>query len=213
GELQSTVSKQNFHRHRFTAGHVGWITSDYSTCKAIMGDSRFVIHPLRPLGGDDGGFQDALSGPESAGDLLRVDPPQHTRVRRMMTRYFTVRQVEELRPAIERAIEERLDAMEESGPPAEFVHMFALPVAYLTFCEIIGVSTSSREGFEKPLTTMLDFQGTTPEEKKAAMHEFYEFAWGVIQEKRAHPGDDLLSEVLATGKLNDDELKGIVMLL
>src|SRR5438874_217800 len=103
--MPTDTSAQKFHRHQFTDGHLGWLTSDYATCRAIMGDARFVVHPLRPLGGDDGGFQEALSGPESAGDLLRIDPPQHTRVRRMLTSYFTVRRVGERRPVVERIVE------------------------------------------------------------------------------------------------------------
>jgi cytochrome P450 len=217
GELRPDVldeePEQPLRRHQFSDGHVGWFTSKHSSCRAIMGDARFSVHPLRPLGGDDGGFQDALSGPESAGDLLRVDPPQHTRVRRLMTRYFTVRRVAALRPAIERIVEERLGAMEEAGPPVDFVRTFALPVPSMAICEVFGVPSGIRDRFEKPTEIAVDYQGTTPEEKKAAMREFYDFAWSIIEEKRARPGDDLLSEVLATGELNADELKGIVMLL
>jgi cytochrome P450 len=103
--------------------------------------------------------------------------------------------------------------MEAAGPPVDFVRMFALPVPSMAICEIFGVPPSNRDRFENPMEIMFDYQGTTPEEKKVATREFYDFAWSVIEEKRARPGDDLLSEVLSTGELNADELKGIVMLL
>lgn len=178
-----------------------------------MGDSRFSHHPLRPLAGDDRGFQDALSGPESAGDLLRIDPPRHTRLRQLVTPYFTVRRVAERRPAIERIVAERLRAMEEAGPPVDFVRMFALPVPSMELCDTLGVPPSDRHRFEAPTERLIDMEGTTPQEKKEAIRELYEFVWGLIEEKRARPQADLLSELISTGALSDDELKGMAALL
>jgi cytochrome P450 len=205
--------EQPLHRHQFSDGHLGWLTSKHSECRAIMGDARFIHHPLRPLGGYDGGFQEALSGPESAGDLLRIDPPQHTRVRRLLTRYFTVRQAERHREAIEQIVAEQLDAIEEAGPPVDFVEMFSLPVPSIVICHLLGIPAEERYRFEDPSRVIADVAGTTPQQKKEGMHEFYDFAWSVIEEKRAHPGDDLLSEIISSGGLSDDELKGIVFLL
>jgi len=211
--VTTETSDQKFRRHRFADGHLGWITNDYAECKAIMGDPRFVVHPLRPLGGDDGGFQEALSGPESAGDLLRIDPPQHARVRRMLTSFFTVRRVGERRPTVERIVEERLRVMEEAGPPVDFVQAFALPVPSMVLCDLLGVPSEDRHRFEEPSERLEPCAGTTLEEKKEAVHDFYDYAWSVIEEKRARPGDDVISEVVSKGKLNDDELKGMVLLL
>src|SRR5689334_8581129 len=91
--------------HRFPDGHAGWMATGYDACRAVLGDPRFSQRPLRPLGGvDDRGYQEALAGPESAGDLLRNDAPQHTRVRQRVAGYFTVRRTAERRPAVERII-------------------------------------------------------------------------------------------------------------
>lgn len=204
---------QPLRRFRFPDGDLGWFTTDHSTCKAIMGDSRFVLHPLRPIGGDDGGFQEVTSGPESVGDLLRIDPPEHTELRRKLTRYFTVRQVEAKRPTIERIVNEQLDAMEAAGPPVDFVHTFALPVASMTLCDLLGVSADVSENFERPSEIISDVLGATFAEKQAAMADFYEFAWSVITEKRARPGDDPLSDLIQSGDLTDDQLKGTTFLL
>ena len=92
-----------------------------------MQHPRFSIHPMRPLGGFDGGFQDALAGPEHAGDLLRINPPEHTKLRRYLAPHFTLRRVEQARPVVERIVAERVRAMQEAGPPVDFVTAFALP--------------------------------------------------------------------------------------
>src|SRR4051794_10750692 len=89
------VAEQPLRRFRFPDGHLGWFTTKYTSCRAIMQDPRFTHHPLRPLAGDDGGLQEALAGPEHIGDLLRIDPPEHTKLRRMLAPYFTVARVDE----------------------------------------------------------------------------------------------------------------------
>jgi cytochrome P450 len=121
--------------------------------------------------------------------------------------------VAERRPAIEHIVAARLRAMEEAGPPVDFVQMFALPVSVMVICDVLGVPTSEHRRFEGPEEIITDTHGTTLEEKKEAVRDFYEFAWSVIQRKRVRPGDDLLSELISTGELNDDELKGVVMQL
>jgi len=166
------------------------------------------------MGGvDDGGVQAALSGPESVGDLLRVDAPQHTRLRQLLTPYFTVRRAQERRADVERIVASRLEAMAEAGPPADFVQMFALPVPSMTICELLGVPDDDRDRFERPTQILSDLAGTTPDEKRCAMDAFYDYVRGVVEQKRARPGDDLLSDVIATGGLNDDELAGTAFFL
>lgn len=203
---------QPLRRLQFSDGHLGWFTTDHATSKAIMGDARFALQPHRPLAGDDGGFIAVTSGPESVGDLLRIDPPEHTDLRRKLTRYFTVREVEKKRPKIEQIVSDRLQAMEDAGPPVDFVHMFALPVACLTLCELLGISAAESRNFEKPTEIISEFDATLAE-KEAAMRDFYDFVWSVIEKKRAHPGEDPLSHLIQFGGLTDDQLKGTAMLL
>lgn len=206
--------EQPLQRHRFPDGHLGWLVTGYAAGRAILGDPRFSQRPLRAVGGiDDGGFQAALSGPESAGDLLRIDPPDHTRLRRLQTGYLTIRRVAEGRDAIEAVVDACLDEMEEAGPPVEFVETFAYPVPSLVLCDLLGVARGDRGRFEHPTGVLVDYAGTSPEQKKLAMDEFYAYIRGVIEQKRAKPGDDMLSELIASGELDDDELAGIAFFL
>jgi cytochrome P450 len=188
--------------------------SAYSACRSILGDPRFTVQPLRPLAGvDDGGSQAALSGPEMAGDLLRSDPPHHTRLRRLQTAYFTVRRVNEHREAVERIVADRMDAMEEAGAPVDFIEMFALPVPSMVICELLGVPHTERGRFEEADRVVFDFAGSTAEEKMQAMRDVYAYVWSVIERKRVDPGSDLLSDLVESGELSGDELKGVAFIL
>jgi cytochrome P450 len=199
-------------RHRYPDGHLGWFVTDHKLGRAILSDPRFSGRPLRsPL--DDGGFQEALSGPESAGDLARIDPPDHTRVRRTQTAYFTVRRVSELRAKIEEVVDLGLDAMEAHGAPADFVELFSAPVPAMVICDVLGVPREDRVRFEEPTGIVASGTRTTPAEKRAAVDETYAYIREVIAEKRAKPSDDLLGELINGGELNDNELAGTMLFL
>jgi cytochrome P450 len=198
---------------RFPDGHVGWLATSYAASRAVLVDPRFSILPPRvPV--DIGGLLEAITtGPESSGDMLLMDPPEHTRLRRLHTSSFTVRRVREHQGAIERIIREHLDAMAQARPPVDLVRSFALPVPAMAVCEILGVPPADHERFEAPTQVLMSGPDTSPEQKLAAMDAFYEYGRSVIAQKREHPGNDLLSELTASGELNDDELAGVAFFL
>ena len=84
-----------------------------------------------------------------AGNLLGVDPPEHTRLRRMLTPEFTVRRMRRLEPRIVEIVDDHLDAMEKAGPPADLVADFALPIPSLVICELLGVPYADRAAFQE----------------------------------------------------------------
>jgi cytochrome P450 len=208
----ATSPSAAYFRHRYPDGHLGWFVTDYGLSKAILSDARFSGRPLRSPT-DDGGFQEAMSGPESAGDLARIDPPQHTRVRRAQTSFFTVKRVGERRAKIEEVVDLCLDAMEAHGPPADFVAMFSTPVAGMVICDTLGVPREDQVRFVQPTEILVAGTQTTRAEKKAAIDGMYAYIREVIADKRTHPSDDLLSELINGGDLNDDELTGTMLFL
>jgi cytochrome P450 len=68
-----------------------------------------------------------------------MDPPEHTRYRRLLTGQFTVRRMRRLEPRIAQIVDDQLEAMAEAGPPADLVQAFALPIPSLVICELLGV--------------------------------------------------------------------------
>jgi cytochrome P450 len=193
---------------RYPDGHAGWLVTGHALARKILNDPRFSMHPPRlPAGG---AVVAALeSGPESAGDMLLMDPPQHTRLRRLQAGYFTAARVSELRPAIEQIVAERLDAMELAGPPVDLVATFTRQVPSMTICAVLGVPYADAERFERPTALLM----SDSPDKDEAMRELYAYVHAVVARKRVDPGGDLLSELTASGELSDDELAGVAFFL
>lgn len=209
---ETLSSAGGIRRLHYPDGHLGWLVTDFRLGRQILIDPRFSQRPLRyPF--DDGGFQEALSGPESVGDLLRIDPPHHTRVRRLQTGYFTVKRVAEHREKIAEVVNLCLDAIEEHGAPADFVELFAHPVPSMVICDLLGVPREDRSRFELPNAVVTAFTETTPAQKKAAMAQFYAYLREVIEGKRAGSGEDLLTQLVTREELDDDELAGVAFFL
>src|SRR5690349_12993242 len=84
------AEEQPVWRLRYADGTVGWLVFDRPRARAVLNDPRFSVLPAG-FAIDDGGFGAATQAIENPGDLLRLNPPQHTRVRKALTAYFTVR--------------------------------------------------------------------------------------------------------------------------
>jgi cytochrome P450 len=149
-----------------------------------------------------------------AGQLLGLDPPQHTRLRRMLTAEFTVRQIRRLAPRIQEIVESHLDDLERDGPPADLVARFALPIPSLVICELLGVPYSERGHFQERTRRQLDFS-VPPEEQLVLQRESREFMQEQVARAQAEPGDDLLGMLVREhgDDLSNDELVGIALLL
>ncbi|BBY15649.1 cytochrome P450 [Mycolicibacterium litorale] len=126
----------------------------------------------------------------------RVDDPEHNRLRRMMTRDFTYRRAESMRPDIQRLVDGFLDDMEGSGPPADLVRAYALPVPSLVICLLLGVPYADHEFFQHHSTIGLD-RLASEEVKAAAGAAMFEYMTELVGRKEHEPGDDLMSRLVA----------------
>jgi cytochrome P450 len=149
-----------------------------------------------------------------AGNLLGLDPPEHQRLRRMLTAEFTVRRMTQLQPRLIDIVEQHLDAMEDAGPPAELVSAFALPIPSLVICELLGVPYGDRGGFQRRTARQLDF-AIPVDERLALQREGREYMRSLVRQSRPAPGDDMLGMLVREHgtELTDDELVGIAGLL
>jgi cytochrome P450 len=150
----------------------------------------------------------------NAGNLLGLDPPEHQRLRRMLTGEFTVRRMKRLEPRIVEIVAQQLDAMEASGRPADLVEHFALPVPSLVICELLGVPYADREDFQRRSARQLDLSIPIPERLELA-REGRAYMAALVAGARRNPGEDMLGMLVREhgDELTDDELRGIASLL
>ncbi|MGW0163425.1 cytochrome P450 [Mycobacterium sp. NPDC003323] len=149
-----------------------------------------------------------------AGNLLGQDPPEHQRLRRMLTPEFTIRRMKRLEPRITEIVEERLDAMAAAGPPADLVSQFALPVPSLVICELLGVPVEDRPAFEHRSARQLDLSLPIAE-RMALQQQSRDYMQSLVTRARRAPGEDILGMLIREhgDDLTDDELVGIAGLL
>jgi cytochrome P450 len=197
---------------RFSDGQHGWLVTGWALGRALLVDPRFSVGSVVQPIGDPAAVAETdrieRSLPESAGVLIMLDPPQHTKIRRASASYFTVRAIAEWEPVVERIVADRLDAMDAAGSPVDLVPTFALPISSFTICDLLGVPHEDRERFEGPSAALADPR-LDAEAKRAALSEFYDYCRQVVAEKRAAPRDDILSDLAAKGELSEDEMVGL----
>ncbi|MEU9119919.1 cytochrome P450 [Streptomyces sp. NPDC048506] len=205
-------------RLAFPDGKTGWLLTRHQDVRALLADDRFSADRARASLPVRSVAIRPVEAEERAGVLLTMDPPEHTRYRRILTRYFTVRRMRALAPRIEQIVTGHLDAMARNGPPVDLVPAFALPVPSLVICELLGVPYADRTTFQRWTSTLLGLH-TTEAEALAARVALRTYVHDLVVDKRTHPDDALLSHLIARGNeapedaMDDDELAGIGRLL
>jgi cytochrome P450 len=198
-------------RLRMPNGQTGWLLTRYSDVRAVLADPRFssrngfVFNPVRPLTPE----AEVLLR-QTPGQFIGMDPPEHTRFRRMLTGQFTVRRMRELEPRIAEIVSSRLDAL--AGPPVDLVAAFTLPVPSLVICELLGVPYADRADFQRRSRTLLSVTADLAVVLEARQ-EIRDYITGLVRAKRQHPADDLLSGLARDDTLTDEELTSVGALL
>ncbi len=149
-----------------------------------------------------------------AGNLLGLDPPEHQRLRRMLTPEFTIRRMTRLADRVVEIVDAQLDEMERTGPPADLVQTFALPIPSLVICELLGVPYDDRDDFQRRSARQLDLSLPIPQ-RLEMQRQGREYMRSLVERTRQHPGDDILGMLVRDhgDELTDDELVGIASLL
>ncbi|MXM63991.1 cytochrome P450 [Streptomyces sp. HUCO-GS316] len=200
------------HRVRLPGGeahHEAWLVVGYEAARAALADPR-----LSKDGSKIGTtfLDEELIGPY----LLMADPPQHTRLRRLVSRAFTMRRVEELRPRIQEITDSLLDAMLPDGR-ADLVDSFAHPLPLTVICELLGVPEMDRAAFRKLSNEAV--APTSSQSEYDAFVQLAEYFTELIEDKRCTgPSGDLLSDLIRTtaedgDRLSPQELRGMAFIL
>jgi cytochrome P450 len=157
--------------------------------------------------------------PDAARGFIRMDPPEHTRLRRMVTRDFMVKRVEALRPTLQRLTDELCDEMERvdrSEHPVDLVRALALPLPSLAISLLLGVPYEDHDTFQRLTGTLLSRE-TGEEDRGPARAELLAYIDGLVRAKVAEPGDDIISRLAteqhARGELTHEDLIAFAVLL
>jgi cytochrome P450 len=192
-------------------GAKAWLVVGYEAGRAALADPRLSkdwskASPSLPLGA-------VSSGPH----MLRADPPDHTRLRKLVAREFTPRRVEELVPRIQRTTDTLLDRMLAAPDGrANLVEALSFPLPITVICELLGVPDLDRESFRTWSTDALG--ASDPEVRKLAATSMARYIAELVNGKRQSPGDDLMSALIHGSdddgdRLSPDELLGMAWLL
>ncbi|MFI6037339.1 cytochrome P450 [Streptomyces sp. NPDC051315] len=191
------------------ATYATWLVVGYEEARAALADPRLVKDGER-IGA-------AFLDEQVIGKhMLVTDPPQHTRLRGLVSRAFTMRRVEELRPRVRRITDDLLDAMLPHGR-ADLVESFAYPLPITVICELLGVPEMDRAAFREMSTEVV--APTSEESGYEAFVRLGAYLTELIEDKRcAGPGGDLLSDLIRTtaedgDRLSPEELRGMAFLL
>ncbi len=190
------------HRMRRVFGINVWLVTGYHEAKAVLADTKSYSTDIRPMLG--------MGTDVTIGGLGFTDPPEHTRLRKILTPEFTVRRLARLQPVIDRVVEERLDAMEAAGPVTDLVEDFAFPIPFLIICELLGLPVEDREPFRKLGHARFDIaEGGAG--VFGAMSESRAFLQEAVARQRVNPGDGLIGQIIRElgDDVSDEDLGGL----
>ena len=199
-----------------------WVLSRYDDCWAAMRDPRLGKEYARQIAqrfGPDWRRHPSLTAGEHS--MLNTSGPEHTRLRKLVTKSFTPRMIENLKPTIERVVDQLLDPVADAGG-GNVLEAVGFPLPVTIIGEMLGVPETDRpqfRGMVRDLVAIFEMQPTDEQmvAADAAQLSIRAYFLKLIAEKRRKPGDDLLSN-LATAeiggdRLTDDELVTLASLL
>ncbi|GLX96599.1 cytochrome P450 [Herbidospora sp. NBRC 101105] len=187
-ELSQIRAERAVHPLTIPGGSTVWLVTRYEDVRAVLGDTARFSN-------DFGNITGMGSNQDDPGGLGFRDPPEHTRLRRMLTPEFTMHRLRRLEPRITAIVNEQLDLVEKEGNPADLVSSFALPIPSLVVCELLGVPYEDRADFLRFSTDRFDFSAG-PEASLQAINDSMAYLTELVARERRSPGEGLLGALL-----------------
>jgi cytochrome P450 len=204
-ELYKLLASNQVTRAELPDGSTGWLVGGYEQVRQVLSDQRFsralAAAPGRSPQGVELSAADTIAG---------MDPPEHTRLRKLIASAFTARRVEALRPRVAAAVSSLISDLAGRPQPADLVTGFALPLPVRVICDLLGVPAADLERFHVWTSALMADWHADTAGILAALGALNAYFAELIVIKRDHPGDDLLSALIAArdsaGRLSEDEL-------
>jgi cytochrome P450 len=182
-------------------GHGAWLVVRHAEARAALNDPRLSKNMRAAFASGGDVVAEGLPGPAFARHMLAVDPPDHTRLRRLVSAAFSTRRIEALRPRVQAIVDGLLDGIAAQGPDqvVDLVASFAFPLPFTVICELLGIPEADRRPFGVAFTRLLA-PTPTPEayaRAKDASDTVVAMLGALVEAKQRSPDDALVSALIS----------------
>jgi cytochrome P450 len=221
-ELARLRERRPLCRLRYDSGELGWLVTSHVLARGVLRDPRFGMSdpqsPRPTLWNAERMVQlrrelETYPGWRPMRGFIEMNPPEHSRYRRLLAASFTAARMAHFRPRIEEIVADRIAVIEESGPPVDLVSMFAAPISLTSQCALLGIPSNEAQRFFRLGTDLFGNSAKPIAEAVAEWRAAWEFARALAAQKQKQPTDDVISDIARQGELSDDELADTTLVL
>ncbi|MFC3997334.1 cytochrome P450 [Nocardiopsis sediminis] len=199
-------------RVRLAYGDDAWLVTRYQDVKTVLSDLRFSR--AAAVRSDEPRARPLRMRPDV---ILSMDPPDHTRLRRLVAKAFTARRVAALHPRTEGIADRLVGEMLAAGAPADLVERFSVPLVIAVICELLGVPFEDRSRFRVWCEAIVATTAYTPGEVQEHTDALRAYVAELIELRRAEPADDLITGFVEArddhDRLSEAEMVSLAMTL
>jgi cytochrome P450 len=200
GHFAEARDRRPVQKVRLADDHPAWVVLGYDAARQALCDPHISKDMLAALAEAGDVVAEGLPGPAFSRHMLNVDPPVHTRLRRLVSRAFTPSRVATLEPAIRAIAGRLLDELDAAGPGAtvDLVEGYAYPLPFGVIGELLGIPAADRPRLHAWFGVLLSgWVGEPPPEAVEASDGIVAYLGELVEAKRRSPADDLVSTLVA----------------
>ncbi|MFJ9323457.1 cytochrome P450 family protein [Streptomyces globisporus] len=186
------------HRTALPSGVEAWLVTRYGDARQALADARLSKNPANHAESPHAKGKTGIPGERKAElmtHLLNIDPPDHTRLRRLVSKAFTPRRVAEFAPRVQELTDQLIDGFIEEGK-ADLIHDFAFPLPIYAICDLLGVPREDQDDFRDWAGMMIRHGGGPRGGVARSVKKMRGYLAELIHRKRENPGDDLISGLI-----------------
>ncbi|MFG2293684.1 cytochrome P450 [Streptomyces sp. NPDC048603] len=186
------------HRTTLPSGVEAWLVTRYADARQALADQRLSKNPVHHAEPAHAKGKTGIPGERKAElmtHLLNIDPPDHTRLRRLVSKAFTPRRVAEFTPRVQELTDHLIDGFADRGE-ADLIHEFAFPLPIYAICEMLGVPREDQDDFRDWAGMMIRHGGGPRGGVARSVKKMRNYLVDLIHRKRDDPGDDLISGLI-----------------
>ncbi|GAA1456651.1 cytochrome P450 [Williamsia maris] len=176
-------------RVRIETGATAWLVTGYQEQREALVDPRLSSDFRRE------GYPSRITTKARTRSFISMDNPEHQRQRRMLIKYFTVKRIESMRPAIQKVVDGLLDEMLAGPGSADLVSQFALPLPSLVICDLLGVPYADHDFFQRCSSVQLTMSAPMAD-REAARDALNGYLLNLVESAVDNPGDDLIGDLV-----------------